>query len=124
MYGYIFGSLSRLGVAREGQFASAITYLGPFRWRTSRSLVCSLLLWTLPRSLRCASEMSSTRKLFGFLPRVRWFNLGVLTITPAIGIYGLRTTPLLPQTLLWSILYYVISMLGKCVPLGFVRCPP
>ncbi|RPD74608.1 hypothetical protein L226DRAFT_78784 [Lentinus tigrinus ALCF2SS1-7] len=56
--------------------------------------------------------MSTTKKLFGFLPRVRWFNLGVLTITPAIGLYGLRTAPLRAQTLLWSILYYVISMLG------------
>ncbi|KAI0773705.1 hypothetical protein C8Q74DRAFT_776181 [Fomes fomentarius] len=57
--------------------------------------------------------MSTTwKQLHGLLGRVRWFNLAILTITPAIGVYGLRTTPLRASTLLWSIAYYVISMLG------------
>lgn len=61
--------------------------------------------------------MSTTtwNQLRGLLSRVRWFNLAILTITPAIGVYGSRTTPLRASTLLWSIAYYVISMLGMCL---------
>ena len=84
-----------------------------------------------PRSFASSSShpldpraMSTLKKLVGMLRRVRWFNLAILTVTPAVGLYGTRTTALQTQTLLWSIAYYVISMLGKCVPLGFVRCPP
>ncbi|KAI8984934.1 fatty acid desaturase-domain-containing protein [Trametes punicea] len=46
------------------------------------------------------------------LSRVRWFNLAVLTITPALWLYGMRTTPLRAPTLLWSMVYYAITMLG------------
>ena len=60
--------------------------------------------------------MPIRKELPRLLARVRWFNLAVLTITPAIGLYGLRTTPLRLQTLLWSIAYYVTTMLGTCLP--------
>ncbi|CDO74196.1 hypothetical protein BN946_scf185043.g248 [Trametes cinnabarina] len=46
------------------------------------------------------------------LPRVRWFNLTVLTVTPAIWLYGACTTTLRGSTLIWSIVYYAITMLG------------
>ncbi|KAI0750674.1 fatty acid desaturase-domain-containing protein [Daedaleopsis nitida] len=56
--------------------------------------------------------MSKWSAAVGTLARVRWLNLAILTITPAIGIYGTYTTPLRSETLLWSIAFYVISMLG------------
>ncbi|KAI9063502.1 hypothetical protein FKP32DRAFT_724097 [Trametes sanguinea] len=46
------------------------------------------------------------------LGRVRWFNLAVLTVTPAIWAYGACTTPLRLPTLYWSAAYYAITMLG------------
>ena len=63
----------------------------------------------LPLLLSMASGTVSKK----LLHRIKWFNLSVLTITPIIGLYGLRTTPLLPYTLVWAALYYVISMLGE-----------
>ncbi|RPD54353.1 hypothetical protein L227DRAFT_511857 [Lentinus tigrinus ALCF2SS1-6] len=56
--------------------------------------------------------MPNRGALFTFLHRIRWFNLAVLTITPAIGLHGLRSTPLRSYTLAWAAMYYVISMLG------------
>ncbi|KAH9894074.1 hypothetical protein C8Q73DRAFT_694444 [Cubamyces lactineus] len=50
-----------------------------------------------------------TRDLLG---RVRWFSLFILVSTPALSLYGLRTTPLRAQTLLWSAACYAISMIG------------
>lgn len=44
---------------------------------------------------------------------VRWFNLLVLTITPAIAGYGLIYARRQRETLLFSAAYYVFSMLGK-----------
>lgn len=49
------------------------------------------------------------------LSRVRWFNLAILTVTPGIWIYGTRTTPLRTETLLWSMAYYVFTMIGACL---------
>lgn len=62
------------------------------------------------RSLRCA--MSYLRKAMDLLGRVRWFNLAILTATPGIWLYGMRTTPLRAETLLWALLYYVMTMIG------------
>ncbi|KAF8632654.1 hypothetical protein AX17_004787 [Amanita inopinata Kibby_2008] len=58
--------------------------------------------------------MTGTALLPGFptIKGVRWFNLAVLTITPAIGIYGLLYTSLRRETTLFSAVYYVFSMLG------------
>ena len=47
--------------------------------------------------------------------RIRWFNLAVLTITPLIGLYGVSTTPLTTQTLIWSLVCYVLSMIGEFI---------
>lgn len=52
-------------------------------------------------------------EMFKFLRRVRWFNLAVLTITPLVGLYGIVTTPLSANTLIWSFVCYVFSMIGE-----------
>ena len=62
--------------------------------------------------------MAALKDLWALLHRVRWFNLAVLTITPALGVYGAFTTPLRTPTLLWSVAYYVISMLGMGISLS------
>ena len=46
------------------------------------------------------------------LSRLRWFNLMILTITPILGAYGIRTTPLCLETALLSIVFYLFSMIG------------
>lgn len=43
---------------------------------------------------------------------VRWFNLAILTVTPAIAVYGLVLAPRLRGTVTFAVLYYVFSMLG------------
>ena len=59
------------------------------------------------------------------IKRIRWFNLVILLITPALGLYGLLTIPLYSKTLAFSVLCYIISMLGEhtldsnCRPLSF-----
>lgn len=44
---------------------------------------------------------------------VRWFNVAVLTLTPAIAVYGMICVPLQRKTLIFSVLYYIFSMLGR-----------
>jgi stearoyl-CoA desaturase (delta-9 desaturase) len=44
---------------------------------------------------------------------VRWFNLLVLTITPAIALYGFTNLSLKKETVIFSVLYYIFSMLGE-----------
>jgi len=43
---------------------------------------------------------------------VRWFNIAVLTITPAIALYGFMKLSLRKETMIFSMLYYIFSMLG------------
>ncbi|KZV81110.1 delta 9-fatty acid desaturase [Exidia glandulosa HHB12029] len=43
---------------------------------------------------------------------INWLSLGILTVSPALAIYGLRTTHLSRQTTIWSIVYYFITGLG------------
>ncbi|KAF5339781.1 hypothetical protein D9611_009195 [Ephemerocybe angulata] len=43
---------------------------------------------------------------------IRWFNVFILTATPAVAIYGLLTKPCRRDTLLFSAAYYVFTMLG------------
>ncbi|KDQ16491.1 hypothetical protein BOTBODRAFT_186520 [Botryobasidium botryosum FD-172 SS1] len=53
--------------------------------------------------------------LFSGFPRItglRWFNLAVLAITPAISLWGLVTHPLYRSTGVASVLYFFFSMLG------------
>jgi hypothetical protein len=47
------------------------------------------------------------------LSRIRWFNLGVLALTPAFAIYGAITTKLTYPTAVMSVVGYLITMLGK-----------
>ncbi|TCD65356.1 hypothetical protein EIP91_002754 [Steccherinum ochraceum] len=53
------------------------------------------------------------------LSRIKWVNLIALTITPAIGVYGAMTTPLMAKTLWWSVFLYAFAMLG--VTAGYHR---
>ncbi|KAF9451566.1 hypothetical protein P691DRAFT_796578 [Macrolepiota fuliginosa MF-IS2] len=43
---------------------------------------------------------------------IRWFNVVVLTITPAISLYGFAILPMRRETAIFSIIYYIFSMLG------------
>ena len=52
-------------------------------------------------------------KGFPHITGVRWFNLSVLMITPALSLYGLFEVPILTGTVVWTALYYIFSMLGK-----------
>jgi len=45
--------------------------------------------------------------------RIRWFNLAVLTITPAIAAYGICVVKAQRDTVAFAIAYYVFSMLGE-----------
>ncbi|TBU27702.1 hypothetical protein BD311DRAFT_788980 [Dichomitus squalens] len=56
--------------------------------------------------------MANMADVCNILGRLRWFNLAILTITPAVGLYGIYTTRLRWETLLWSTACYVLSMLG------------
>jgi stearoyl-CoA desaturase (Delta-9 desaturase) len=43
---------------------------------------------------------------------IRWFNLSVLVISPTIALYGLLVVPFQLKTMLASLLYYAIAILG------------
>ena len=47
------------------------------------------------------------------LSRVRWFNLGVVTLTPLFSIYGLYTTKLHKATVAFAFLCYLFNMFGE-----------
>ncbi|PPQ88169.1 hypothetical protein CVT25_005134 [Psilocybe cyanescens] len=57
--------------------------------------------------------MFSTYKR-GFPPTngIRWFNLSILVLTPAIAGYGLWKVEVRWETAYWAMAYYVFSMLG------------
>jgi stearoyl-CoA desaturase (Delta-9 desaturase) len=44
---------------------------------------------------------------------IRWFNLSVLVITPALACYGVMHVDRQIKTLLFAAAYYVFTMLGK-----------
>jgi stearoyl-CoA desaturase (delta-9 desaturase) len=44
---------------------------------------------------------------------IRWFNVAVLTLTPAVACYGLLRAPCYRETVTFSVGYYVFSMLGE-----------
>lgn len=52
---------------------------------------------------------------FPTITGIRWFNLSVLVITPALSLYGLLYVPILRKTVVCTSLYYVYSMLGRCL---------
>jgi stearoyl-CoA desaturase (delta-9 desaturase) len=43
----------------------------------------------------------------------RWFNIAVLTVTPMVAIYGLIFVRVRRETVLFSMAYYLFSMLGE-----------
>lgn len=51
--------------------------------------------------------------LSNFVTEIRWFNLSVVTLTPLLAIFGLYTTNLHKATVAFSVLCYIINMLGK-----------
>ncbi len=57
--------------------------------------------------------MSSLTHDFPPTKGFRWFNLAVLTVTPLVAVYGLIFVRVRRETLLFSMAYYVFSMLGK-----------
>lgn len=62
------------------------------------------------------NKMPPTNSLWRGFPAikgVRWFNLMVLLVTPAIAIRGLVVAPIPRSTLLFSVVYYIFSMLGE-----------
>lgn len=44
---------------------------------------------------------------------IRWFNLAILTITPAVAWYGLLYVQCCRRTLIFSGMYYLFSMFGE-----------
>lgn len=50
---------------------------------------------------------------FPAIKGVRWFNLMVLTFTPAAALIGMFVAPICRQTVYFSIMYYVFTMLGE-----------
>ncbi|KAF8981857.1 hypothetical protein BDQ17DRAFT_1379305 [Cyathus striatus] len=56
--------------------------------------------------------LSSLTKNFPDTHGVRWFNVGVLTVTPAIAVYGLLFAQQRRETMFFSVVYYIFSMLG------------
>ena len=68
------------------------------------------------------SPSPTTYKFHSFtsiLSRVRWFNLAVLSLTPAFALYGICTRKLTRPTLIFSILYYFFTLLGQSSNLSF-----
>jgi len=46
------------------------------------------------------------------LKRLHWVHVVILSITPLLALYGFFTTPILPKTLAFAIVYYVFSGIG------------
>lgn len=55
----------------------------------------------------------SIMKKFPTIVGIRWFNLAVFSITPLLAVYGLLTIRLKRDTALFSVAYYIFSMLGE-----------
>ena len=47
-----------------------------------------------------------------WIRRIHWIHVAILFGNPLIAIYGVMTTPLQTNTLIWSIIYYFITGLG------------
>ncbi|KYQ93745.1 delta 9 fatty acid desaturase [Tieghemostelium lacteum] len=58
------------------------------------------------------SQQKKSRKIWEFLDSLNWFRIFVFTSVPAIGLYGYFTVNLQQKTLIWSFVYYQLTMLG------------
>lgn len=52
------------------------------------------------------------KRKFPTVTGVRWFNVAVLTITPAIAIYGLCCVPSRCETAVFAVMYFLFTMFG------------
>ena|SRR5581483_8720304 len=43
---------------------------------------------------------------------INWLHAPLLTSVPAIAVYGLFTTPITMNTVIWAVIYYFITGLG------------
>lgn len=50
--------------------------------------------------------------LQNFWTELNWLNISILSITPALTLYGLFTTKLIWKTTLFSVFYYFVTGLG------------
>jgi hypothetical protein len=72
------------------------------------------------------NRLSHQLVMVGVLQRVQWFNIVILTATPALALYGYLTTPTIDsRTLAFCILYYLYGMLGmtsfsSCVNMSLI----
>jgi stearoyl-CoA desaturase (delta-9 desaturase) len=61
-------------------------------------------------------DADAERATHGWLQYVtsdlNWLHVPLLTITPALALYGLATTPLLPATMAWTAIYYFFTGFG------------
>lgn len=47
------------------------------------------------------------------LSEIKWLDFSILTITPAIALWGIFNVNLRWETAVWSVIYYFITGLGK-----------
>lgn len=52
---------------------------------------------------------------------IKWLDLSILTITPAIALWGILNVSLRWETAVWSVIYYFITGLGKHMDLNYVE---
>lgn len=60
--------------------------------------------------------LSKRKSAVPLLCRIRWFNLGVIVLTPLISLYGILSTPLRIETSLLCAFYFWATMLGMLFP--------
>jgi stearoyl-CoA desaturase (delta-9 desaturase) len=59
--------------------------------------------------------------LGNILGEINWLNFAILTVTPALAIYGACTTTLRWETAVWASVYYFVTGLGAlAVPAAFL----
>lgn len=56
--------------------------------------------------------LSKITEQFPSITGVRWFNLGVLTITPLVALYGIIFVPMHLASMLSAVFYYCVTMIG------------
>lgn len=96
----------RLGIRQEDSGPGVLTSSG-YRTRPAprtKSVSSRSLQLTAPRP-----PITRTN----FIYEIRWFNLAVVTLTPLLSIYGLCTTKLHKATIAFSIVCYVVNMIGE-----------
>jgi stearoyl-CoA desaturase (delta-9 desaturase) len=59
--------------------------------------------------------MQSLTAKFPSITGVRWFNLAILLVTPALAVYGFTRVDLLFKTLVFAMAYYWFTVLGESI---------